>query len=119
LGGREERGSHLKYLILIYQISHPIQNLTPINPQNIEIGLNGWHGRCALNILVLFITWSTGEITGFIFGDLDFENWIKETFLSGRRDEKEIPQLKKLTPREQLESIVNAVCEEFGCDKGQ
>jgi len=104
---------------LTYQLSHPKKNLTLINPQNLEIGLNGWHGRCALNIPALFITWSTGEITGFILGDLDFENWIKGTLLSGRRDEKEIPQLKKLKPRVQLESIVNSVCEEFGCEKGQ
>ena len=41
---------------------------------------------------------------GFILGDLDFVNWIKETFLSGRKDEKEIPQLKKLKPKTQLET---------------
>ncbi len=59
-----------------------------------------------------------GQVTeGFILGDLDFVNWVKETFLSGRQSEKEIPQLKKLKPRVKLETVVNAVCEEFGCDK--
>ena len=36
---------------------------------------------------------------GFILGDTDFVNWVKDTFLSKREDEKEIPQLKKLKPR--------------------
>ncbi|UCD80536.1 MAG: transposase [Desulfobacterales bacterium] len=56
---------------------------------------------------------------GFILGDLDFVNWIKDTYLSGRQDEKEIPQLKKLKPKVQLESIVHAVCAEFGCNRDQ
>jgi REP element-mobilizing transposase RayT len=56
---------------------------------------------------------------GFILGDLDFVNWVKETFLSSRQDEKEIPQLKKLKPKVQLETIVNAVCEEFACEAEQ
>ena len=30
-------------------------------------------------------------IGGFILGDMDFVNWVKETFLSTRNDEKEIP----------------------------
>lgn len=30
-------------------------------------------------------------IGGFILGDLDFVNWVKETFLSSRQDDKEIP----------------------------
>jgi hypothetical protein len=33
---------------------------------------------------------------GFLLGDGEFVKWVKETFLSGRNDEKEIPQLKKL-----------------------
>jgi chromosomal replication initiation ATPase DnaA len=56
---------------------------------------------------------------GFILGNLDFVNWVKQTFLSDRQDEKEIPQLKKLKPKVQLETVVNAVCEEFGCTKEQ
>ena len=56
---------------------------------------------------------------GFILGDSDFVDWVKDTFLSGRQGEKEIPQLKKLKPRVQLETVVNAVCEEYGCSKEQ
>ncbi len=56
---------------------------------------------------------------GFILGDLDFVNWVKETFLSSRQDEKEIPQLKKLKPKVQLETIVKSVCEEFACNQEQ
>ena len=56
---------------------------------------------------------------GFILGDWHFVNWVKNTFLSGRQDEKEIPQLKKLKPRVQLETIVHAVCAEFGCNQEQ
>ena len=56
---------------------------------------------------------------GFILGDSDFVNWIKGNFLSGRQDEKEIPQLKKLKPRVPLETVANAVCEEFGCNQEQ
>jgi putative transposase len=58
-------------------------------------------------------------IEGFLLGDADFVNWVKETFLSGRQDEKEIPQLKKLKPKVQLETVLNAVCEEFGCNAEQ
>ena len=54
---------------------------------------------------------------GFILGDTDFVNWIKGKFLSARKDEKEIPQLKKLKPRVPLETVANAVCEEFGCNE--
>lgn len=56
---------------------------------------------------------------GFILGDSDFVNWVKETFLSGRKDEKEIPQLKKLKPKVQLETVLQAVCEEFNCSEEQ
>ena len=44
---------------------------------------------------------------------------MKETFLSLREDEKEIPQLKKLKPRVPLKTIVQAVCQEFECTEGQ
>ena len=56
---------------------------------------------------------------GFILGDLDFVNWVKETFLSSRQDEKEIPQLKKLKPKVKLDTVVEAVCEEFDCTNEQ
>lgn len=56
---------------------------------------------------------------GFILGDPDFVNWVKETFLSGRKDEKEIPQLKRLKPKVPLETVLKAVCEEFNCGEEQ
>ena len=54
---------------------------------------------------------------GFLLGDADFVNWVKETFLAGRNDEKEIPQLKKLKPRVSLEKVVQAVTQEFNCSQ--
>ena len=44
---------------------------------------------------------------------------FSSTFLSDRQDAKEIPQLKKLKPRVELEGVVDAVCEEFGCNAEQ
>lgn len=52
---------------------------------------------------------------GFILGTPDFVNWVKETFLYLRSEEKEIPQLRKLKPTLRAESIVETVCREFGC----
>lgn len=53
---------------------------------------------------------------GFILGDTDFVNWVKDTFLSKRDDEKEIPQLKKLKPRVAPETIVEQVSEAFNSE---
>jgi putative transposase len=56
-------------------------------------------------------------IGGFILGETDFADWIKETFLSGKKEDKEIPQLKRLKPRLTPDAIVEGVCEEFSTDK--
>ena len=56
---------------------------------------------------------------GFILGDADFVNWIKDTFLAFKRDEKEIPQLKKLKPKLSQKIILQAVCQEFSCSNEQ
>jgi len=53
---------------------------------------------------------------GFILGDTDFVNWVKETFLSKRDDEKEIPQLKQLKPRVAPETIVDQVSKAFNSE---
>ena len=58
-------------------------------------------------------------VSGFILGDKGFVSWIKDTFLSERDDEKEIPQLKRLKPKVPLERIVGAVCDEIGCSEEQ
>jgi hypothetical protein len=53
---------------------------------------------------------------GFILGDTDFVNWVKDTFLGKREDEKEIPQLKKLKPRVTPEIIVEHVSKAFNIE---
>lgn len=50
---------------------------------------------------------------GFLLGDTNFVNWVKQTFLCRRNDEKEIPQLKKLKPRVAIEDVVQAVSDLF------
>jgi REP element-mobilizing transposase RayT len=50
---------------------------------------------------------------GFILGDTDFVDWVKDTFLSKRDDEKEIPQLKILKPRVTPEIVLKQVSKEF------
>jgi len=53
-------------------------------------------------------------VGGFILGNAGFVDWVKDTFLSVRRDEKEVPQLKQLKPKVSIEKILIAVCEELG-----
>ncbi len=54
-------------------------------------------------------------VGGFILGGNDFVKWVQETFVVAQKDEKEIPQLKALRPRITVETIVEAICREFGC----
>jgi REP element-mobilizing transposase RayT len=54
---------------------------------------------------------------GFLLGDGNFIKWVKETFLSGRNDEKEVPQLKKLKPRVATEDVIRVVSEQFKCSE--
>ena len=56
---------------------------------------------------------------GFILGGTGFVNWVKVKFLSTRKDEKEIPQLRKLKPKVSLATIIQSVCDEFGCSEEQ
>ncbi|UCD78449.1 MAG: transposase [Desulfobacterales bacterium] len=53
---------------------------------------------------------------GFILGNPDFVNWIKETFLSNQSGEKEIPQLRKLKPKTDIDKIIRVVGSEFDCE---
>ncbi len=48
-------------------------------------------------------------IGGFILGEPDFISWIKEIFLLSRKEDKEIPQLKKLRYRLTPEAVVSEV----------
>jgi hypothetical protein len=54
-------------------------------------------------------------ISSFILGGEHFVNWVKETFLFGRNNNKEIPSLKQLKTRGDPEKVVNEVCQEFKC----
>ena len=54
---------------------------------------------------------------GFILGDTGFAKWVTNTFLSSRKESKKIHQLKNFKPKLSVENIVDAVCNEFHCDK--
>jgi len=56
-------------------------------------------------------------IGSFILGDSYFVQWVKETFLSVREDQREIPQLKELKPRWTLEYIVKSIGREYNCSE--
>jgi len=58
-------------------------------------------------------------VGGFILGEADFIQWVKETFLLSRKDEKEIPQLGELKPKVFIQSILEAVRAEFGSTEEQ
>ena len=58
-------------------------------------------------------------VGGLILGGVNFVNWVKDTFLSDKTGHKEIPQLNELKPRVALRSLVQGVCDEFGCDSDQ
>ena len=55
-------------------------------------------------------------VGGFILGSSGFVNWVKDNFLSERSEDKEIPQLRRLKPTISKETVVENVCQEFGCD---
>lgn len=54
---------------------------------------------------------------GFILGGAEFVNWVKETFLTTRSEDKEIPQLTSLKPRLTPDEVVSAVCSQLKCDR--
>ena len=58
-------------------------------------------------------------VGGLILGGANFVNWVKDSFLSDRSGNKEIPQLNELKPRVTLQSLVQRVCDEFSCDIDQ
>ena len=59
---------------------------------------------------------SDNIVGGFMLGAPDFVNWVKDTFLRPGSDVTEIPQLRKLKPAISIETVIDAVCSEFGCD---
>ena len=54
---------------------------------------------------------------GFILGGTNFVKWVTKKFLSSRKTQKEISQLKKLKPKLSIKKIIKAVCNEYGCSK--
>jgi chromosomal replication initiator protein len=46
-------------------------------------------------------------------GSKNFIDWVRSTFLSVKRTEREIPQLKELKPRPEIEKIVEEVAKHF------
>jgi REP element-mobilizing transposase RayT len=54
-------------------------------------------------------------VSGFLLGGVEFAGWVKETFLSGRTDQKEVPQLRELMPRITPQAVIETVAHEFGC----
>jgi REP element-mobilizing transposase RayT len=56
-----------------------------------------------------------GAREGFIIGSDVFADWVQTRMLAGRRHEKEIPQLKRLTPKPGVDNVIEAVAKEFGC----
>ena len=60
------------------------------------------------------------EVVGsFILGREHFVKWVKETFLSEKDDNKEIPQLKQLRAKGDPRIMLDEICKEFGCSLEQ
>jgi len=58
-------------------------------------------------------------VGGFMLGDTAYVDWIKKTFLSACTVGKEIPQLRKLHPRRNIETVIETVCNEYNCNADQ
>ncbi|MCC7238423.1 MAG: hypothetical protein IT421_02815 [Candidatus Brocadia sp.] len=58
-------------------------------------------------------------LVGFILGGTGFGNWVKDKFLATRKDDQEIPQLKKLKSKIPITTIIQYVCNEFRCSEDQ
>lgn len=56
-------------------------------------------------------------IAGFILGDNNFINWVKETFLADREENEEMPQLKKLMRQNSPDQVVEQLCKFYNCEK--
>ncbi|MEA3362950.1 MAG: transposase [Thermodesulfobacteriota bacterium] len=56
------------------------------------------------------------SVGGCILGGSDFVRWIQDNFLSDGREDKDIPQLKKLKPAISPERIIETVADVVGCN---
>ena len=52
-------------------------------------------------------------VGGSLLGPKHFIDWVGSTFLSAKKTDREIPQLKELKPHPQIEAIVQKVAEHF------
>ena len=52
-------------------------------------------------------------VGGSVLGSKSFVEWIGSTFLSARKKDREVPQLKELKPRPEVEAIVEEVAKHF------
>ncbi len=59
----------------------------------------------------------TGLAGGFIFGRQDFIDWVKETFINGRNEDREIPDLRKWKTTVSPTEITQHLCASFGCNE--
>ena len=59
----------------------------------------------------------THAVSGSILGNESFITWIQETFLKGRTDDSEIPQLKTLRPTIPIDTVIKTVGEAYGCEE--
>ena len=55
-------------------------------------------------------------VGGFILGDRGYVEWVKKNCLPDCSDRKEMPQLRQLIPQRSIKTVVDAVCDEYGCD---
>jgi REP element-mobilizing transposase RayT len=59
----------------------------------------------------------THAVSGSILGNESFIAWIQETFLKGRTDDSEIPQLKTLRPTIPIDTVIKTVGEAYECEE--
>lgn len=56
-------------------------------------------------------------VGGFILGNADFVEWIKQNYLNKDSEIKEKPQLRSLKPRLTPDDLMLVICCEFGCTR--
>ncbi|OHB73758.1 MAG: hypothetical protein A2Z25_00745 [Planctomycetes bacterium RBG_16_55_9] len=52
-------------------------------------------------------------VGGSVMGSKNFIEWVRGAFLSGKKKDREIPQLKELKPRPKVETIIEEVAKHF------
>ncbi|MEA2014884.1 MAG: transposase [Thermodesulfobacteriota bacterium] len=60
---------------------------------------------------------TTQAVAGSVLGNESFITWIQETFLKGRTDDREIPQVKALRPNIPIATVIRTVAEACGCEE--